>query len=168
MAVGQVGPGSITKQQRPMVVPVANESAWVVVCTAATTADNSGSTVLDPSAITRSAQNWFLVNGTGTTLQVCLRYTPGAAGTSPVVQVFGRDVVGGSGAVYQRLKDASGAHELTLTVDATNDVKSVAQGYAWTSPVEVDINCNVEVLVAVKTAQDLDTDTIDDILVRVK
>ena len=91
-----------------MVIPVANESAWVVVCTAATTADNSGSTVLDPSAITRSAQNWFLVNGTGTTLQVCLRYTPGAAGTSPVVQVFGRDVVGGSGAVYQRLKDASG------------------------------------------------------------
>lgn len=68
-------------------------SNWVDVCTAPETADNSGSTVIRPGAITRADQSIFDSYGYGTTLEVRLKYDDGvSAVTSPVVQIFGADL----------------------------------------------------------------------------
>ena len=129
------------------VVPVSIISDWVECCTAPETADNAGSTVIAPLGITRSTQNRVTNVGRGTTLQIRLKYDDGVSGvTSPVVQPFGFD---GNNSP-QRLVNSAGTHELTLTIDTTNDVTDGT--YKFTQPVEVDMDANRDMLVAVKTA----------------
>lgn len=150
-------------EQAKAVVPVSLASDWVAVCTTPTTADNAGSTVVDPIGITRTAQNWATIAGKGTTIQVCLKYpTAGTVSTSPVVQVFGKD----SNSIPQRLNDKDGTHELTLTVTAASDVRDGT--YSYTNVIEVDANANRSVLVGVKTALAGSSLTGAVILVRVK
>lgn len=131
----------------PTSVPVSVISDWVDVCDAPETADNSGSTVVNPGGITRSAQNKLYNHGIGTSLQIRLKYDAGASTlTNPVVQPFGFD---GNNSP-QKLVDADGTHELTLTLDGTNDVQDGT--YKYSQPVEVDMDGCASVLVAVKTA----------------
>lgn len=159
-----------TKTERDMPdvstsVPVSVISDWVDVCTAPETADNSGSTVVAPLGITREAQNRIYNHGVGTTLQIRLKYDDGAGTlTSPVVQPFGFD---GNNSP-QKLVNADGDHELTLTLDATNDVQDGT--YKYSQPVEVDMDGCASVLVAVKTAFNATsgTETNSAIQVRVK
>lgn len=128
-------------------VPVSVLSDWVDICTAPEAADNSGSTVVAPLGITRAEQNRLFNRGVGTTLQIRLKYDDGAGSlTAPVVQPFGFD---GNNSP-QKLVDANGDHELTLTLDGTNDVQDGT--YKYSQPVEVDMDGCASVLVAVKTA----------------
>ena len=131
----------------PLIVPVSVISDWVDVCTEPETADNAGSTVVALLSITRDANNRLYNQGVGTSLQIRLKYDDGAGTlTSPVVQPFGFD----GNDSPQRLVNADGDHELTLTIDATNDVQDGT--YKYTQPVEVDMDGCQSVLVAVKTA----------------
>lgn len=136
---------------QPLINPVVTcgvVTDWIDICTAPETADNGGSTVTNPGAITRSTQNWFKPCGLGTQVLVRLKYDAGVSGTitSPVVQVFGRD----SAQCPQRLVDGSGNHEQTVTVDATNDVTDGT--YKYTAAKTVNIHGNLELLAAIKTA----------------
>lgn len=135
---------------QPLINPVATcgvVTDWVDICTAPETADNSGSVVTNPGAITRSTQNWFAACGLGTQVLVRLKYDAGiSAPTSPVVQLFGRDSQG----CPQRLVDGSGTHEQTLTIDTTNDVTDGTCKY--TAPKTINIHGNIELLAAIKTA----------------
>lgn len=146
-------------------VPVSVISDWVDLCTAPETADNSGSTVVAPLGITRAEQFRLFTRGIGTTLQIRLKYDDGASTlTSPVVQPFGFD---GNNSP-QKLVDADGTHELTLTLDDTSDVQDGT--YKYSQPVEVDMDGCASVLVAVKTAFNATsgTETNSAIQVRVK
>jgi len=169
MAVGEVHVKKTRPERNngnpPEMVPVSIINDWVDICTAPEAADNAGSTVVAPLAITRAEQNRLRNHGYGTTLQIRLKYDDGIGTvTSPVVQPFGFD---GNNAP-QRLVDAEGEHELTLTIDLTNDVQDGTYGY--TAPVEVDMDGNASVLVAVKTAFNAGsgTETNSAIQVRVK
>jgi hypothetical protein len=138
-------------QSQPLINPVVTcgvVTDWIDICTAPETADNGGSVVTNPGAITRSTQNWFAACGLGTQVLVRLKYDAGVSGsiTSPVVQVFGRDSAG----CPQRLVDGSGTHEQTLTVDGTNDVTDGT--YKYTVPKTINIHGNLELLAAIKTA----------------
>ena len=136
---------------QPLINPVVTcgvVTDWVDICTAPETSDNSGSVVTNPGAITRSTQNWLKPCGLGTQVLVRLKYDAGVSGsiTSPVVQLFGRD----SQSCPQRLVDASGTHEQTLTVDATNDVTDGT--FKYTVAKIINIHGNIDLLAAVKTA----------------
>ena len=127
--------------------PASTMTNWITVCDLPTTADNAGSTVVNPGGITRAEQHWLQMLGTGTTVQIRLRYpTAGSVSTDVVVQPFGRDANG----IPQRLLDSTGTHALTLGDDTTNDARDGT--YSYTQPVEVDADANKEVLIAVKTA----------------
>lgn len=145
------------------VVPVSIISDWVDVCDAPETADNSGSTVVNPGGITRSAQKLLQNRGVGTSVQVRLKYDVGASTlTNPVVQVFGFD---GNG-VPTKLRDKDGNHELTLTLDATNDVRDSL--FKYSVPVEVDMDGCSSILVAVKTAFAASSGTVSNSTIQVR
>lgn len=128
--------------------PVSTMTDWATACSDAATTDNSGSTVVNPGSISRAEQHWVQSSGQCTKAKVRFKYpTAATTPTGPTVQVFGRD----SNAVPERLLDDTATHELTLTVSTTNDARDAT--YSYTQPVEVDINANKELLVAVKTAQ---------------
>jgi hypothetical protein len=140
-------PGSHGSQDVPEVVPVSIISDWIDCCLTPETADNSGSTITNPAGVTDFLARLLSNVGRGTTAQIRLKYDDGITGeTSPVVQPFGLD---GNGSP-QRLVNASGTHELTLTMDLTNDVTDGT--YKFTQPVEVDMDGNRDILVAIKTA----------------
>ena len=167
MAVGTLSVKR-TKTERdmpdvPSMVPVSVISDWVDVCTAPETTDNSGSAVVNPGAITRSAQNKIYNHGVGTTLQIRLKYDAGAGTlTNPVVQPFGFD---GNG-LPQKLVDADAAHEQTLTLSASSDVTDGT--YKYSQPVEVDMDGCASVLVAVKTAFAASTGTVSNSTIQVR
>lgn len=143
--------------------PVSTMTDWVMVCDDPATADNAGSTVVNPGGITRSAQRKCKMIGSGTTAAIRLRYpTAGTVTTAPVVQVFGFDSAG----IPERLVDATASHALTLTVDTANDARDGT--YSYTQPVEVDVNACTEFLVAVKTALGGSSLTNATIVVRIK
>lgn len=147
----------------PTSVPVSVISDWVEICDAPETADNSGSTVVNPGAITRSAQNKLYNHGVGTSLQIRLKYDTGAGTlTSPVIQAFGFD---GNG-LPQRLKDKDGNHELTLTLDGTNDVRD--SSFKYSAIAEVDMDGCASVLVAVKTAFAASSGTVNNSTIQVR
>jgi len=76
-----------------------------------------------------------------------LRYTiADTITTDPVIQAFGLD----SNSLPQKLFDSADAHELTLVTAAATDVQDGT--YAYTDPVEVDMEANTRVYIAVKTA----------------
>jgi hypothetical protein len=150
----RVEPGFAGAQDLPAVVEAQEISDWVAACTAPETADNSGNTVVLPNALTRSDLVLLSSHGHGRTLQIRLKYDTGiSAPTSPVIQAFGFD---GTGTPSQpigspmRLLDGNGDHELTLTIDTTNDVRDGS--FKYTKPVEVDMAACSNFLIAVKTA----------------
>lgn len=153
MAVGTVSLNrqDYARRSRDMVlsVPVSVSSDWMDICTAPETADNSGSSVVLPLAISRAEQSFLDVNGLGTTLQIRLKYDDALTSpTNPVVQPFGFD---GNNSP-QQLVDVDGIHELELTVAPTTDVQDGT--YKYTKAVEVDMDGSSKVLVAIKTAFD--------------
>lgn len=151
---------------QPLINPVVTcgvVTDWLDICTAPETADNGGSVVTNPGAITRSTQNWFAACGLGTQVLVRLKYNAGISGsiTSPVVQLFGRDSAG----CPQRLVDGSGTHEQTVTVDTTNDVTDGT--YKYTAAKTINIHGNLELLAAIKTAFNA-TGTLNDSAIQVR
>jgi len=147
----------------PAMVPVSVISDWVDVCTEPEEADNSGSTVVAPLSITREAQNRLYNHGIGTSAQIRLKYDDGAGTlTNPVVQPFGFD----GNDSPQKLVNADGDHELTLTIDATNDVQDGT--YKYTAPVEVDMDGCASILVAIKTAFNAGTGTENNATIQVR
>lgn len=151
VAYGAVGDITPTFRRSPIYAPVSPVSDWVAICTDVTATDNSTATVLNPSGITRSAQNWYEIGGVGTIVQFRLRYTTGITVTvPPVIQPFGRDMHLGGTPLCQRLVDNGGSHQITLTPDATNDVQDGT--YSYTQPVDVDASACQGVIAAIKTA----------------
>ena len=148
MATGQVtSPYSLAHGHVVRQYPISLSNDWVTCCSAPETADNAASTVTDVAAIVRADQNWVMVANAGTRVAFRLKYDDGiSAETSPVIQIFGDD----SGDQYMKLKDDAGVHELTLTIDLTNDVEDGT--WKWTDHVEVDAKGSRRVLCAVKTA----------------
>lgn len=128
-------------------VPVSVVGRWVLICSDLYASDNSGSEVVSPLLITRTAQRKFVVSGVGTVLMLCMKYRSNITTVTqmPVVQPFGLDDQG----VPNRLRDASGTHALTLTAATATDV--ILGSYKYTVPVEVDMDGAEKVLVAVKT-----------------
>lgn len=126
-------------------IPVATMGTWVDVCTDLATADNGGSTVVNPSLITRTAQGTFAMTGAGTTVQLRVKYTVGTTITACTIQPFGFDANG----IPERLFDATSVHALSFLSDATNDVQD-NNGKSYTTSQEVDANGAVRVLGAVK------------------
>ncbi len=151
MAVGELviaRTQTSSRHKRPdghAVMPIVTD--WGTCCDAPETADNSGSSIVNPALITRSAQFLIVSHGFGNALQVRLRYDDGLTSiTNPVVQVFGKD---GNG-LWQKLLDKSGSHELTLTTASSTDLTDGTDCY--TEPVEVATSGCSYFLVAVKTA----------------
>lgn len=131
-------------------VPVSILSNWVDVCSAPDVTDNSGSSIVNPDAITRAEQFLFRNNGYGSIALVRLKYDRGVSSpTDPVVQIFGRD----SNGLWQKLYDASSppVHEVEITVATSSDIDD-GTAFKYTDWVEVDMQGCVAILVAVKTA----------------
>lgn len=132
-------------------VPIATvspSSDWVTVRPAGkvNSADNSGSTILNPAAIPLASAYRLKVGGYGTYVLLRLSYKSSALTTAPVIQVFGIDV----NDVPMRLHDSTGAHELTLSADATNDIDDGTDSY--TDYKLIDCKGNAHIVVGVKTA----------------
>jgi len=151
---GNTTTGTMTPSNKPSYFthPASIQSDWQDACTAPGATDNSGNSVVEPQAITRVAQNWVYPQNKGTTLMIRLKYDDGATpSTDPVVQPFGIDGtgVGVAAAFPQPLTDADGTHELTLATAVASDVTDGTSFFSV--PVEVDIDANTAVLVAIKT-----------------
>lgn len=149
MATGKVTAASNVAAQRQFSIPVVAPTQWSTICSDAMVADTVSPNP-NPIGITRAAQNWFQVSG-WTTLQIRLKYvgTPNPTSPAAVVHVYARDTVDAT-VNPQRLKDSSGAYNLNLSADTTNDVYDGTSSYSdW---VEVDIQNSVEVIALVKTA----------------
>lgn len=135
---------------RQPVAPVSIVSNWVTAHDKPEEADNSGNIVRNPvSGGNVASANHFLLDtdGMGTTLLLRMKYDDGVTGvTNPKVNVYGVD---GNG-VYHRLKDASGAYDLTISVDTTNDQTDGTDNY--TATIEVDMDGCEKVLVTIHTA----------------
>lgn len=135
----------LTGSSKPVVAPVSIVSEWVDVHEAPEVQD--GNPTINPGALASSSLSILLLQGCCTTLQVRLKYRTSVAVTvEPVIQVFGC-TAGGS---YQRLLNGDGQHQLTLDVDATNDV--VDGTWSYSQPVEVDVDGCDSALVTVMTA----------------
>lgn len=157
----------------PYSTPVSTVSKWQDICTAPATYDGSsnGSDVVTPGGITRSAQNWLNIDGQGTTVLLRLQYKRTATvTTAPVIQVFGRDRHptrhGAATPYYHRLKDASQAFSLTLSVASTDH--DDGNDFKHTEPVEVDADACQAIMATIKTALAADDTTGATIQAKVK
>lgn len=161
------GPGSqgqVPSQHR--VHPVSVQCDWFACHTGLTTADNSGSSVIAPGGITRTACVKVYGVGLGTILQLAVQYARGVTiSTATVIQPFGFDRNG----VWQKLYNGAStpAHELTFDDAASTDVDD---GATWktTDWQEVDLNGSIGFLVAVKTALVLSSGTSAQLIARLK
>lgn len=140
--------GKTTGPQLPgLQVSCGLKTEWQDVNTAPETADNSGSSVVNPGAITRSDVHRVYLNGFGTNALVRLKYDDAlTVSADPVVQLFGFDVAG----VVQPLSDSSGNHEKTMTTAASTDVTDGT--FKYTVPVKIELDGCSSLLVAIKTA----------------
>lgn len=137
--------GSVASGEK-VIRPVSTVTNWGTACDDASASDNSGSTVVNPGGITRSAQHKLQMGGRGTTVQIRLKYlTSGTVTQTLVVQAFGLD----SSGAPQRLLDSTGTHAISVPVDTTNDARDGT--YSYSEAVEVDAQANTEVIVTVKT-----------------
>lgn len=127
--------------------PVGLQSDWQQIMSTLETTDNGGSTIVTPSGISRSSSALFAPNGKGTTLLLCAKYDDTAVTTSPVVQVFGKDKNG----IWQKLTNASGTHEITLTCVIATDVYDGTE-FRYSDAIEIDMKGCKEILVCIKTA----------------
>lgn len=140
-----IGPSGVVESRQAFVTPVSIVDDWQTLVTTLDTADNGGSTVVNPGAITRSAQRKLNTLRRCTTVQFRIRYTTGTTITAGTIQPFGLD---GNGAP-ERLFDASGAHALSFLSDATNDAQDGT--YSYTASQEVDANAAASVMAAIKS-----------------
>ncbi len=132
---------------RGVVVPTADETPWVAVCTDPKTVDTSAN-LLQPSGLNRVGNVAAKMNHGGTTVRACLRYQVGqAVTTAPVIQLIGIDQNG----VPTALADANGNTSWTLSASTGSD-KQDANNNAYTSPVEVDVKNNSYVQIGIVTA----------------
>lgn len=143
MSLTEVNLGQgMTGQQ---MVPVAGESEWVALCLDPKTVDLQY--LLKPTLVSRAAQRVALVNRSGTTIQVCLRYhAVEAVSTPPVVRLIGISRAG----IPQLLADEEGDTSLTMTAAATDLVD--ADGNAYTAAQEVDGKNNAKIMALIETA----------------
>lgn len=152
----------ITNVDAPRVRPSDACANWVVVCSAPKTADNGGSTVVQPGAITRAELKALDVRSFGSTVHLSFQYETGASAiTDPEVQVFGFD----DNDVPFPLYTKDEAHEVTLATDTTNDVRDGT--WKYTEPVEILLAGASFALVTVKTAAAGTNLTAPNILARV-
>jgi len=151
MAAGTVSPHKTKTEtghaDKPEFVECGLINDWVDCVTAPEAADNSGSTVTNPSGIVRAAQNIIDTHGMARSILFRLKYDAGVSGpTNPVIQPFGFD----ANNAPQRLYDGNGNHAITITVDTTND--STDGTYKYTQHAEVDLAGCRKVIAAIKTA----------------
>lgn len=137
-----------------LVIPVSLSALWTWAISEGrvATADNSGSSITNPTTMITAATQRILLRRSraGTTLLLRLAYSAGATvSTSPVVEVFGRT---GTNA-WQRLENKSGAVAVTLTA-AADDVTDGTLKYTHPSMTTHAFDCAGcdEILVGVKTA----------------
>jgi len=143
----QVSAESFPQAVKEEMIPVSPCTNWMTINSAPKVADNGGSAVVTPNAITRAAVVRLRVYPRGTMVAIRMKYeTAASAITDPVIQAFGID----SADEVQRLLDAAGIHALTLTTDGTNDVRDGT--YSYTAEVEVDAKGCLDVICAVQTA----------------
>lgn len=129
-----------------LTIPVSLATDWVSLRDTPATADNGGSAVTNPGNVLDTVSPRLGMDRAGTTVQIRLQYPAGASiSTAPVVQLFGIDRNG----VPQRLTDADGNHELTLSAASSDPTDGTSK---WTEAKEVDAQANFQVMVAVKTA----------------
>ena len=154
MAVGTVTPAIAPDHPSEVVsYPASIVSAWGTACDAPETAESgdavSGGKVVRPGSITRSEQKLVRLQSAATRMLISLIYADDATpSTDPVVRVFGRDKNG----VWHLLADDDGNVELTLTTAAATDVLDDDATYHRTTPISVDLQGSVEVIVTVQTA----------------
>jgi hypothetical protein len=129
-------------------VPVSVMGSWVNLCTDVATADNSGSTVVNPAAITRAAQGKLWMLGAGTSVQWRIRYTTGTTITAGTIQPFGFDVNSAPDKLFDDASTPSNA--LAFVSDASNDVQDGT--YSYTASQETDANGATQVMGAIKVA----------------
>ena len=137
--------GTIPSQQN-FTTPVSIVNDWQTLVTAIDTADNSGSIVLVPGGITRSAQRQCNTRARCTSAKFRIRYTTGTTITACTIQPFGFD----SAAAPERLKDSGGTHALAFVSDATNDVQDGTYSYTDTQTVDA-LGANY-IMAAIKVA----------------
>lgn len=135
-----------TKSKNLPGVPVSVMGDWMDICTDIDTADNAGSTVLDPVSISRAEQGRLNIQGRGTSVQFRIKYTIGLTITAGTIQPFGLD----SNGLPDRLFDASAQHALAFVSDAANDPQDGTNAYTATQ--EVDGNGATQVIAAIKVA----------------
>ena len=151
MAISEIRAVSISAIA-PLCGVVSPVSDWIYANTDPETADNGGSAVTNPGAITRAALYKIVNDGIWTTGLVTLRYAATGTLTDPVLNIFGFDNARtGNGDIvnYQALKDSNDSSDITLAT-ASGDVTDGT--YKWTIPVEVDLKGNPFILCTVKTA----------------
>lgn len=137
---------------RTVLVPLITD--WIECCNAPDVADNGGSDVINPGAIVRAETTRIATQGNANTALIRIAYDDGLTSiTDPVIQVFGNDAVGATGAWYP-LKNSSGTHAITLVTAASDDgVTDITDGTLLRSTwVEVECKGALEILVAVKVA----------------
>ena len=139
---------SISSGTRNGTAPASIMSDWVNICTDIDTADNSGSTVVNPSTITRAEQGKLSMLGSGTSVQWRIRYTTGTTITAGTIQPFGFD----ANSVPDKLFDdaSTPSNALAFVSDANNDVQDGT--YSYTASQETDANGATRVMGAIKVA----------------
>ena len=157
----QNSPWTLSTPQR--VQPVSPMSQWVLAHGDATQSDNGVADITDPAGITVDRVKIVRIDSTGTSALISARYVKGALPGSIVVQAFGFD------RTHEQLQDVENSAvenpvpmklwnkdedtDLTLT-GAAPDPEYTSDGvtYCFTAPVEIDLQANAYLLVAVKTA----------------
>lgn len=136
-------------------IPVSVQSDWQTVIDAGGVDGADATPITNPAAeMAATDHHALLTEVRGTTVLLRVKYDDGISAVTPaVIQVFG-----GSGTVtnlgvadiYEPLFDAAGNHQITMTVDTTNDVSDGT--FNWTDPVELDFNGCAVVIVGIHTA----------------
>lgn len=140
-----------------IVNPTSVESAWSELLLPGACDDTVS--VTDADAIfEQSVANVLMPAGNGTLLVLALEYDDAVTSVTSnlVVNVFGRDVNG----IPYRIQDANGTTDITMTIDATNDIVTGdgAAGRNVTVLKTLDVLGAKEVAIGVKTAINTDGD----------
>lgn len=172
MALSTTVDVAVANHGKQLVSQVAIQSDWVSLVTAPETAETGDavetSKVVRPGAITRSDQRILKINSRGTNLLVMLKYNAdGTPNADPVLRIFGRDK-NGQWHLLQTTASTPSV-EATITTAVATDVQNDAGTYKFTTPVEVDLQGSLEVMVTVQTAFNVSggTKTDSELLVKV-
>lgn len=124
-------PVQSTPNGNQLVVPMSLGADWVEIISAGGMDDQDQSgTIVDFDAVVAAANRIILdTGGLGTHVLFMLAYV-GAASQSPVIVPGGRH---GDSGLWQKLCNADGDYEITLTVDTTNDLNMDSVRYTTPS-----------------------------------